>query len=82
MRIDGSTILVTGGGSGLGAACTARMIQQGARVIVTDLAPPKDESLTSSDKILFAKTDVTNESDLRAAISAGEAKFGSSRSWL
>src|SRR5687768_13675402 len=68
MPIEGSTILVTGGGSGLGAACVARFARQGANVIVADLNPPRDEA---ADNTLFAKTDVTSEADLRAAISAG-----------
>ncbi len=76
MRIDGSTILVTGGSSGLGAACAARFVEQGANVIIADLASPKEESLAAAANVVFAKTDVLSESDLRAAIAAGEAKFG------
>jgi NAD(P)-dependent dehydrogenase (short-subunit alcohol dehydrogenase family) len=38
VRIDGSAFLVTGGGSGLGAA-TARLLDEtGADVVVADLA--------------------------------------------
>ena len=62
MKIDGSTILVTGGCSGLGAACVDRFISQGAKVLVADLAPPNnDVGLAYGKKALFAKVDVTKE---------------------
>src|SRR6478672_412895 len=80
MRIDGSTILVSGGSSGLGAACVETLTQRGARVVIADIAPPKSNILQiSGDRVLFAKTDVTSESDIRSAIAAGESKFGSLR---
>ena len=44
MQIDSSTILVTGGSSGLGAACVEMLARRGARVIVADLAPPRDDA--------------------------------------
>jgi NAD(P)-dependent dehydrogenase (short-subunit alcohol dehydrogenase family) len=73
MQINASTILVTGGSSGLGAACVKVLAQRGASVIVADLSPPPDDS---SDGVMFARTDVTSESDLRSAIEAGEKRFG------
>src|SRR3954453_2868419 len=77
MKIDSSTILVTGGSSGLGAACTEMLARRGARVIVADLAPPRDGVPAEiSDRVLFARTDVTSEADLRSAIAAGEERFG------
>ncbi|MFM7928821.1 MAG: SDR family NAD(P)-dependent oxidoreductase, partial [Pirellula sp.] len=36
MEIAGKTVLVTGSSSGLGAACTQRLLEQGARVIGLD----------------------------------------------
>jgi NAD(P)-dependent dehydrogenase (short-subunit alcohol dehydrogenase family) len=77
MRIDASTILVTGGSSGLGGACTQMLAARGARVIVADLAPPRDGLPAEiADSVLFARTDVTSEADLRSAIAAGEERFG------
>ena len=75
MKIEGATILVTGGSSGLGAACVARLARQGANVLVADLTPPRDET-PSAENVLFAPTDVANESDLRQAITTGVARFG------
>jgi len=77
MQIDTATILVTGGSSGLGAACVAALVRRGANVVVADLVPPRSDALTGhSNHILFAKTDVTSEADIRSAISAAEERFG------
>ena len=46
-------------------------------MIIADLAPPRDDALAEfADRVLFAKTDVTSEDELRAAIAAGEKQFG------
>lgn len=80
MRIDSSTILITGGSSGLGAACTEMLARRGARVIVADLGPPRDGVPAEiADRVLFSRADVTSESDIRAAIAAGEGRFGTLR---
>lgn len=77
MKTDSATILVTGGSSGLGAACVSALTQRGARVVIADLAPPRGEaSKEFADCVLFSKTDVTSEAELRAAITAGEKQFG------
>jgi NAD(P)-dependent dehydrogenase (short-subunit alcohol dehydrogenase family) len=77
MQIDSSSILITGGSSGLGAACVEQLARRGARVIIADLSPPRGNVLKEfSESVLFAKTDVTNEADVRSAIAAGERRFG------
>jgi len=37
LRFEGKTIIVTGGGSGIGAACAVELAESGATVIVADL---------------------------------------------
>src|SRR5689334_642360 len=77
MQIDGATILISGGSSGLGAACVIELAQRGANVISADLAPPREVAAADfADRVLFVRTDVTSESDVRAAIAAGENQFG------
>jgi NAD(P)-dependent dehydrogenase (short-subunit alcohol dehydrogenase family) len=77
MQIGNSTILVTGGNSGLGAACVQMLAQRGASVVVADVSPPREDAFAAfSDRALFVKTDVTSEADVRAAVAAGEEKFG------
>jgi NAD(P)-dependent dehydrogenase (short-subunit alcohol dehydrogenase family) len=77
MQIDSATILVTGGSSGLGAACTEMLARRGAGIVVADLSPPRNGVPTEiADRVLFVRTDVTSEADMRAAIAAGEERFG------
>jgi NAD(P)-dependent dehydrogenase (short-subunit alcohol dehydrogenase family) len=46
-------------------------------VVVADLAPPREEILGHlAGQAFFAKTDVTSEADVRAAIAAGEDRLG------
>jgi len=77
MQISGSTILVTGGSSGLGAGCVEMLARQGAGVIVADVAAPREGlDANLSERVLFTSTDVTSEAAVRAAIVAGENRFG------
>jgi NAD(P)-dependent dehydrogenase (short-subunit alcohol dehydrogenase family) len=69
MHIEGNTFLVTGGGSGLGAA-TARLLEGGgANVVVADL---KGEGGNSR----FVETDVTDEASVRGAVGTALEHFG------
>jgi NAD(P)-dependent dehydrogenase (short-subunit alcohol dehydrogenase family) len=71
MNVKERTFLVTGGGSGLGAA-TARLLQgEGANVVVADLKGEAPDRNTN-----FAETDVTDEGSVRGAIDATLQNFG------
>ena len=35
MKLEGKTALVTGGGTGIGAAITDRLVAEGAKVVIT-----------------------------------------------
>jgi NAD(P)-dependent dehydrogenase (short-subunit alcohol dehydrogenase family) len=77
MQIDLSTILITGGSSGLGAASADMLAKRGARVVIADLAPPRSGVPAEfADRVLFKQTDVTSEADVREAVLAGEERFG------
>jgi NAD(P)-dependent dehydrogenase (short-subunit alcohol dehydrogenase family) len=69
MRIEGKTALITGGGSGLGAA-TARMIAAaGGRPVVADLK-------SGDDSGAFIATDVTRPDQMQAAVNFAVERFG------
>lgn len=64
MQIRERTFLVTGGGSGLGAAVAQMLVEAGANVVAADLEGEESES------IRFVETDVTSEENVQAAVDA------------
>ena len=77
MRVDGSTILISGGSSGLGAACAQTFLRGGARVILIDIVPPTEGLVDESiGNCLFRTADVTKADQVEAAIDEGVKRFG------
>lgn len=78
MQLQGKTFLVTGGGSGLGAACVREFSDAGANVIIADVNAETGEKLTGElgDHVRFAKTDVTDEESVQQAVAAAREAFG------
>lgn len=71
MEIQGHAALVTGGSSGIGLATVQRLVNEGAKVLIADVNPPKDEVAAAlGDAIRFVKTDVTSEDQVAAAMDA------------
>jgi NAD(P)-dependent dehydrogenase (short-subunit alcohol dehydrogenase family) len=68
---DGLVAVITGGGSGIGAATADRLISAGARVGALDLNPP-----AGSASILGVKADVADSASLDAAMTAVAEAFG------
>ena len=71
MEIRGRTFLVTGAGSGLGAATANVLANEGAYVVVADL---KGEA--AGDNVRFVHTDVTDEEGVKDAIDSALRGFG------
>src|SRR5690242_15587917 len=78
MQLENKGILVTGGASGLGAACVRLLTQAGAKATIVDLNPETGAALAEElgSAAQFVKTDVTNEADVQAAVKAAIDKFG------
>jgi NAD(P)-dependent dehydrogenase (short-subunit alcohol dehydrogenase family) len=78
--LSGKTVLVTGGGSGLGLAMTRRFLELGARVaIVGRSADRLDEaarSLAAGEKLATRVCDVRNDQAVHDAIGALWSDFG------
>jgi NAD(P)-dependent dehydrogenase (short-subunit alcohol dehydrogenase family) len=77
-RFANKVALVTGAASGIGAAVTQQLIDDGAAVVLFDLNAAAVESAATAlgDKALAHAGDVTNEDDVKAAVDAAVAKFG------
>jgi NAD(P)-dependent dehydrogenase (short-subunit alcohol dehydrogenase family) len=76
LRLDGLGVLVAGGASGLGEATARALVARGARVTIADLNEEKGEALARDLGATFARADVTNEAEVRAAVdAAGELRL-------
>ena len=76
MRLDGLGVLVAGGASGLGEATARALVARGARVTIADLNEEKGEALARDLGATFARADVTDEAQVRAAVNAaGELRL-------
>jgi NAD(P)-dependent dehydrogenase (short-subunit alcohol dehydrogenase family) len=68
VQIAGNVALVTGAGSGLGAASAARLRAAGAHLVLADIA---DVDAPEGDR--FVRCDVTSEPDVQAAVEQAAA---------
>jgi NAD(P)-dependent dehydrogenase (short-subunit alcohol dehydrogenase family) len=78
MQVSGSTFLVSGGASGLGAACVRLLAAGGGNVVIADLNKATGEALAAElgGRARFALTDVTDESAVRNAVNLAVSSFG------
>ncbi|HEX5502530.1 MAG TPA: SDR family NAD(P)-dependent oxidoreductase [Thermomicrobiales bacterium] len=78
MQINGSTFLISGGASGLGAACARGLAAAGGNVVIADLSRDAGEALAGElgPVARFAATDVTDEASVQAAVETALSAFG------
>jgi len=78
VELQQKTILVTGGASGLGAACVRLLTQAGAQVVVLDLNAETGDALVAElgSSTRFSKTNVADEADVQNAIKGARDAFG------
>jgi NAD(P)-dependent dehydrogenase (short-subunit alcohol dehydrogenase family) len=78
MQIAQRTFLVSGGSSGLGAACVKMLAGAGANVVIADVNDAVGKKLAASlgPKVRFALTEVTDEARVRAAVALACETFG------
>jgi len=68
MELNGTSALVTGGASGIGAAVVRRLAGLGAHVVVADLKEDDGSALAAEVGGTFARTDVTDSATIQAAV--------------
>ncbi|MBK7413998.1 MAG: 3-hydroxyacyl-CoA dehydrogenase [Dechloromonas sp.] len=78
MQVKDKVFVVTGGGSGLGAATARALVEAGASVVLADLNREAGEKLAAElgAKARFIETDVVNEASAVNAIQTAISVFG------
>lgn len=68
-RLEGKVALITGGASGIGRRTAERMVGEGAKVAIADIASAAGEAAAAEigGDVLFIEHDVTDEAGWRAA---------------
>ena len=80
-RLKDSVVVVTGGASGIGAACARRFAHEGADIVIADLdstraAPVVAAVEAAGRRAIFVRTDTSVEVDNLAMAAAAMEKFG------
>jgi 3-oxoacyl-[acyl-carrier protein] reductase len=76
--LSGQVAIVTGGASGIGRACAARLHASGARVAIVDLVAETAarEAASLGEGAIGVAADVTRSRDVDAAVARTEAELG------
>lgn len=77
-RLSGKVAIITGGARGMGESHVRRFVEEGAKVVFTDINEEVGEKLASElgDNTLFVKHDVTDEAGWQEVIEKAEVAFG------
>jgi NAD(P)-dependent dehydrogenase (short-subunit alcohol dehydrogenase family) len=72
VELKGRTVLVTGGGSGLGAATARMVVEAGGSAVLADVDAERGGRVADElgERARFVATDVTDEDSVRAAVAA------------
>lgn len=76
LKLNGKVVLVTTGGTGIGAAVARRLSDSGAKVVITGCTASSIKSLADEIGGLSITGDVGNESHCIEAVSAAVHAFG------
>ncbi|PZX16993.1 NAD(P)-dependent dehydrogenase (short-subunit alcohol dehydrogenase family) [Palleronia aestuarii] len=74
--LDGRSVLVTGGASGIGASIARAFAGQGARLTILDIAAEEGAALANETGARFIDCDLTDIDALRAAVAEAEGGDG------
>src|SRR3989442_9210529 len=74
--LSGRTVLITGGASGIGAACARRLAANGARVLIADLDRGAAEKLAAELGQHAVGADVTRAADIDAMLDTAWQRWG------
>ncbi len=77
-RVEGKTVIVTGGASGIGKEDALTLAREGARVVLTDLNEEAGRAVAKEigDTALFVRHDISDEESWKSVMAAAQEKFG------
>ncbi|MGH2634692.1 MAG: glucose 1-dehydrogenase [Actinomycetota bacterium] len=80
-RLDGKVALITGGASGMGMVASRLFADEGAKVVLTDVADDAGETVAkeieaSGGEAAYVHADVSAESDAEAMVTFAVERFG------
>ena len=80
-QVAGKVAIVTGGASGIGAACAATLAREGAKVVITDIDDAGAQAVAgkivaAGGEAISLHQDVSIEEDWPRVIEATERRFG------
>jgi len=76
MRLAGQVALVTGGGTGIGAAVVRRFVAEGAPVVATGRRAEPLEALAEETGAVTVRGDVADEAHVKEAVATVVERFG------
>jgi len=80
MQLKNKIAIITGGGSGIGAAYCERFLAEGAKVMIADIgeeqARTTADRLASKGDIAYVRTDIADEASVIACVAATVERFG------
>jgi NAD(P)-dependent dehydrogenase (short-subunit alcohol dehydrogenase family) len=76
MTFRGKVVLITGGGTGIGAACARRFSQEGAHVCVVGRRREVLEKIATETRGLAVAADVSQTRDMKHALETATKQFG------
>ena len=77
-RLEGKVAIITGAAQGMGAAHAKLFIEEGAKVVLTDLNEEKGQQTAAElgDNAIFVKQNVTSEEDWKSVVDKAVEAFG------
>ena len=76
MNLSGTSAIITGGASGLGAATAEALSEAGVKVALWDLNTEKGETLAAKLGGVFCETNVTDEANVIGSLEKSIAAHG------
>jgi len=77
-RLEGKVAIITGSAQGMGAAHAKLFVEEGAKVVLTDLNEEKGQQTAAElgDNAIFVKQNVTSEEDWKTVVDKAVEAFG------